>query len=136
LTNLSSFLYLASRILLLEFQYCWFDTNNTNKQKQKIEDKENSKQEKEIRKTLLFYLIKRIFLLQKQLNTKAILNLREYNIKAILQAIANCRSCSQNKKVTFLDKLKQSSKARLIQFNQQYCANKIESLLLLNYIRS
>ena len=65
MTNLFDFLYFASRTLLLELQYYRVDTNNTNRQEQKIKDRENSKQKKKIEETLLFYLIKRIFFLQK-----------------------------------------------------------------------
>ena len=61
MTNLLYFLYLVSRTLLLKLQYCRVNANNTNKQEQEIKNKENSKREKEIRKVLLFYLIKKKF---------------------------------------------------------------------------
>ena len=93
LTNLFDFLYFVSRILLLEFQYCRVDTNNTNKQKQKVENRENSKQKKDIEETLLFYSIEKIFFLRKQLDIEAILNLYKYNIKAVLQTTVDCCFC-------------------------------------------
>jgi len=79
-----------------------------------VKDRENSKQEKKIKKILLFYLIERIFSLQKQLNIKAILNLRKYYTEAVLQATTDCCFCFQDKKIIFSNKSKQSSKTELI----------------------
>jgi len=52
--------------------------------------------------------------LQKQLNIETILDLYKYNTKAVLQTTADCCFYFQNKKTTFSNKSKQSSKAELI----------------------
>jgi len=74
--------------------------------------------------------------LRKQLNIEAILDLYKYNTEAVLQTTADCRFCFQDTKVISSSKSKQSSKAELIQSDRQYCADKTESLLLLNYVRN
>jgi len=55
LTNLFDFLYFVSRILLLELQYCRVDTNNTDRQKQKVKDRENSEQKKNKKNSTILF---------------------------------------------------------------------------------